>query len=288
MLGHYDLVIGNYYSLTGMQRQTPYCDPRLADFLNRTEQLRAITRYSAYPVMFYRQNVLHHVMRVSWLVNELADIAEAVFPGYDRRRAELMALVHDDAEIIIGDYQASYRTQLTTEELDTQLKEELEGVAEIAKRFPATVDGYPYAALLAAFATVNGPEALVAKFADKFDSFGETLHELFAGNKTFTTQPKFRNQLVPAASDFCFNMIAKFGELFPDLKPLLASNHPLLTAPQRIDFVAITNSGQPHTLESFEQSASYEPYDAWKNLILKNAVDGELDALYTQREFPPT
>src|SRR3989344_403002 len=111
-----------------MLRQTPYLDPRLESFPDRTEQLRAILRYSAYPVMFYRQNVLHHTMRVSWLVNELAEVAAALFPGYDRRKAELMALVHDDAEIVTGDYQASYRTQLTAAELDEQLDEELAGI----------------------------------------------------------------------------------------------------------------------------------------------------------------
>src|SRR3989344_4105231 len=116
-----------------MLRRTPYLDPRLEPFPDRTEQLRAIIRYrDAYPVMFYRQNVLHHVMRVSWLANELADVAAATFPRYDPRKAELIALVHDDAEIITGDYQASYRTQLTREELDVQLEEELAGIAAIA------------------------------------------------------------------------------------------------------------------------------------------------------------
>jgi len=268
-----------------MLRRTPYLDPRLEPFPDRTEQLRAIIRYrDAYPVMFYRQNVLHHVMRVSWLANELADVAAAIFPSYDPRKAELMALVHDDAEMVTGDYQASYRTRLTEQELSNQLAEELEAIAEVARGFPATLDGYSYQELLESFATMNSPEALVAKYADKFDAFGETLHELFAGNALFNVPPLFRGQPVPAAPKFCFNLLNSFSQLYPDFQSLFGSGHPLVKLPAA-DFIALAQRGSLHTAETIRQPSNYGPYDAWKSVILKNASDEELADLYEQREF---
>ncbi|OGY51686.1 MAG: hypothetical protein A3J59_00200 [Candidatus Buchananbacteria bacterium RIFCSPHIGHO2_02_FULL_56_16] len=129
-----------------------------------------------------------------------------------------------------------------------------------------------------------GAEAMVVKYADKFDAFGETLHELFAGNVSFNVPPLFRGQPVPAAPEFCFNLLSSFSQLYPDLQSLFGSGHPLVKLPAA-DFIALAKNGSLHTAETIRQPSNYGPYDAWKGVILKNASEEELADLYEQREF---
>ena len=69
-----------------------------------------ITRFSLYKVMFYRSNLFNHAWHVAWLVDEIAPFAMKKFPQFDSEKAQMLALVHDDAEIIIGDIQAGLET----------------------------------------------------------------------------------------------------------------------------------------------------------------------------------
>jgi hypothetical protein len=88
------------------------------DFTGREEALRNITRWSIQPVMFYRSNLFTHAKRVHGAVCAATPPARTLLPGFDARRAEILACMHDDIEIIIGDIQAGNKLKMSKEQLD--------------------------------------------------------------------------------------------------------------------------------------------------------------------------
>jgi 5'-deoxynucleotidase YfbR-like HD superfamily hydrolase len=81
------------------------------DFKNREEDLRKITRYQNYSVMFYRTNLFTHSKRVAWLVQEMIPFAQATWQDFNGQKAKFLALVHDDQEIIMGDIPAGNKSK---------------------------------------------------------------------------------------------------------------------------------------------------------------------------------
>lgn len=66
--------------------------------------------------MMYRTNLYTHSYRVAAIVHALNPFAEKVFgKAYDERKAEILALVHDDAEIVFGDVQLGNKSRMTAE-----------------------------------------------------------------------------------------------------------------------------------------------------------------------------
>lgn len=270
-----------------MSTGQPYSDQRFADFVSRDEALKKINRYSGYATMFYRTNLLSHGKHLAWLVNELAPVAQLVFNSYNPLKAELMALVHDDPEIITGDFQASYRTKLSDDELAEQKNDDLAGIKKIAERFPDEINGYRYQQLLEDYLHLNSNEALVVKYCDKLDGFCEALHEYFAGNIGFLINPIFRGQPVLVAFDYYLPIFEKWTTVYPAMARLFEHVHPLLIKPEWIDIKKTTLLGSPHTRQSLDSPSGYPLYDAWKKVIINNATDEELLNLYTQKEFLP-
>jgi 5'-deoxynucleotidase YfbR-like HD superfamily hydrolase len=218
----------------------------LRRFPGRTQDLRAIVRYNLYPVMFYRTNLLLHSQRVAWIMDELNLTAERVFgAGYDTRRARVLSLVHDDAEIVMGDIQAGNKGNMTA----TQLAE---------------VDDFTHESL----------ESQVVQFADKFDAFGEALHEVFAGNRCFVTNVVNEYGRIPTPVEYYLAWFPRYLEKFPKMAPLLASENELVRTFPDIDWVAEAERGSLHDEQSFRRPSGYWPYDLWKQITLKNA-DGQ-------------
>ncbi len=158
-----------------------------AAFPGREAALRNITRYSLYRVMFYRTNLFTHSKRVAWIAREIGRHAERVFgASFNSERAVITALVHDDHEIIMGDVQRGNKNKMNAEQKAELQKIEERAIETIVKQYPQRVGPYRYRDLIWSAHHLDCLEAQVVEFADKFDAFGEALHEVFGGNTTFT------------------------------------------------------------------------------------------------------
>ena len=124
------------------------------------------------------------------------------------------------------------------------------------------------------------------KYCDKFDAFGEALHEIFAGNTLFTKHgydPRYGRLPIPPENYIPY--VTEFPQRYPAMAALFRAGHKLLAPPQWIGFAGISRRGQPHTKETFSQPSGYLPYDAWKQVIVLSATPKEQAHYWTQQEF---
>jgi len=233
---------------------------RFEGFNDREHLLRKITRYSMYSPMFYRSNVFVHSQRVHWIIEELLPYAN--FPGFDAEKARTLALVHDDAEIITGDIQRGHKNVMTKEQLSQVYENERRAIPLMSQRWPATVNGYSYPVLLAHALDKDCLEAKFVNFADKVDGFGESMHELFAGNRLFA---------VPALDYTGF--LQTFAQNFPELARMFSYEHPFLQAPVNPNVEEILKNGKLHTPEGVQRSTGCAQYDFWRKINLERNAE---------------
>ena len=251
----------------------------LSDFTDRERDLRHITRWSINPVMFFRSNLWDHARHVAWLVEEINPYAVQVFGSeYDPHKAQLLALVHDDAEIITGDVQAGNKLKMTTSQLQEIEAQEMAAIEKLAVRFPTNLGGYVYKELLIEALHKTSREAQVVMLADKLDAYGEVLHEIYAGNPYFVKSPVTEYGTIVPAYQFYLDYFAHFLKRYPTLTPLFQQKAWFFQQPQPLDFPAIGSKKKT-------PPAYYPHYNEWRAILLKR--DGELEQkrLDTQLEF---
>ncbi|MFH1236640.1 MAG: YfbR-like 5'-deoxynucleotidase [Parcubacteria group bacterium] len=257
------------------------------NFYGRERALRKVTRYYIYKPMYYRSDLLAHSRHVNWLVEEMTPIAENSFgPVFNVKKTSLMACVHDDFEIVLGDIQAGHKYSMTREQLDDVANRELTAIAETVKRFPKTVGVFDYRDLLHEVQEGNTIESQVVKYADKMDAFGEALHEIYAGNAGFITpieDPIYGTVISP--SEYYALYLSSREKNFPRIVKMFESRHPLFEKPSFTDFQKIVKRFSPHTRESFNRPTGNVHYDEWKRIMTVNADENELKRLVTQVEF---
>lgn len=251
----------------------------------REAKLSGIPRFSLYAVMYYRSNLLSHARHVSWIVRDLESYAREAFPGYDPLRAELLALVHDDAEMITGDVQAGNKVKMSAAELRAIKQWEALAIERLTKIYPGKIAGYSYRDLLMDSYAPATAEAWVVKYADKLDALGETLHEIFGGNRLFSTNIRNEYGFIPTPLEFYEVYFDALEEETPELVPLLELDHPFLRPLPPLTEVPRGAKWGTHSAESFSRKAGYEPYDAWKDVIMRHGGIPEVEWLTTQREF---
>jgi 5'-deoxynucleotidase YfbR-like HD superfamily hydrolase len=139
-------------------------------------------RYSLYAPVYYRSSDFLHSKRVAWLVESVEPIITEGLPNFDIARAVATALVHDDAELLVGDIQAGNKGKMSKEELQAIDDAERKAIDALAEKFPKTLGGYNYKEMLEDVLDFTTPEAQVVKYLDRFDALGEALHELYAGS----------------------------------------------------------------------------------------------------------
>lgn len=208
-------------------------------FDGRDADLRSVTRYSMYDIMMYRTNLYTHSHRTAALVRAINSHALSLFKGYDTKKAELIALVHDDAEIIFGDIQAGNKSKMTPEQLREVHEQEARAIKKIAKRFPKQVGGYVYETLLEEAADYSSLEAQVVCYADKYDALGEAYHEALAGNHYFVTNVVNEYGKIPTPFEYYRDFFGGFLSRFPSLAPLFG-------VPPRCSF-RFTPTGTDHS-----------------------------------------
>ncbi len=248
---------------------------------SREEKLRSMKRFSMTDVFFYRSSLWHHALRVHFIVNELTKIAQGLLPQCDWEKASILALVHDDAEMITGDVQLGHKQVMTKEQLKEVRDNELAANQVLAQELSGNVGGYSYRELLQNALEKDCIEAEVVSYADKFDAYCESMHEVLAGNLS--------------ALRAVINYVAtleNFKGKYPSLASLL--NHkdsPLTNVHLRTDMWHVHQSNyvwlnRPHTSESIRQKTEFVFYNVWKQLVLDNLGQEGLEVLTNQVEKP--
>ncbi len=246
-------------------------------FNGRTESLKQIKRFSIRPNMFYRTDLYLHSLRVSWLVEEVSPFAKKAWSNFNQDLAKTLALVHDDAEIVTGDVQLGHKMRMEKAELAKVDEKEKEAIKILSKKFPKSVNGFSYKKLLTLALRKSSIEAQVVAFADKLDAYGESLHELFAGNIDFILPSRLYSEILS-------NFQHKFNK-FPRVRKIMTSEHLLLTLPKKADFMQLVQKGKPHIKQSVVQKTGFPHYDFWKRITLERLGKQGLSVLTKQKEF---
>ncbi|MFA6585889.1 MAG: YfbR-like 5'-deoxynucleotidase [Candidatus Paceibacterota bacterium] len=258
----------------------------LDKFIGREDNLRNITRYSLYDVMWYRTDLWIHSRRVAWIVKEISPLVKKVFGDkFDEKKAYISALVHDDAEMIIGDIQAGNKDTMTEEQIHKLDDLEKEAVKELVKRFPSNVDGYVYKILLDEAVNKNSLESMVVDWADKYDGFCEALHEIFAGHQLWTRNVVNKYGTISLPTDHYMKYFSKFEKKFPESKKLFIEVNQLFKVPEFIDIHKIVKLVKECTANSINKKTGYLPYDLWISITLKNGTEEDIANLYRKKEF---
>ncbi len=258
---------------------------RLATFEGRDEDLVRIERYSLYPTMFYRTNLLRHSRRVGRMTAEVVSASKEILGAtFDGERAIALALVHDDAEIVFGDIQAGNKSKMTEEQLKEVELAEQRAIDEVIKRFPEYLGSYRYQDLLKEGADLTSLESRVVKCIDKFDAFGEALHEVYAGNTAFTTNVVNEYGTIPIPPDYYVSWYQEFYKKHPNLEIFQKIGTPFTKAEDK-PFREMVKQGVPHTSSSIGIPSGYPHYDWWKDILTRAFQDDEISFLTTQKEF---
>ncbi len=245
----------------------------------RQEKLDKIMRYSMFDKMYYRSSVYFHTKRILWLIEKIIPEAKK-YLDFDEEKIRVLALVHDDAEIVTGDIQAGHKARMSKEELELIKQNELKAISKMIEDSPKEVSGYNYEELLKESAEKNSIEAKLVSYIDKMDGYCESLHDVFAGNICLIRSSLFYD-----------NLITLFPYKFPELVPLLKNGkHPLLDITDRVSPLYIESKNyihlnKPHTKESILIDTDLPFYNFWRQTILEHSSEGGLDYLINQKEI---
>lgn len=220
-----------------------------------------------------------HAQRVLWLLEELLPLAQT-FYFVNVEKARVQALVHDDAEMITGDYQAGHKARMSAEELAKIAQGEKEAVEQLSKKYPQIINGYNYQELLLHALNKDCIEAQLVSYIDKIDAQCESLHEVLAGNI----------QLLRSIM-FYVNVLTSFPKKFPELSLLLASKESPLTYltdvafPQRAETKRYIHLTKLHTKESLMIETDFPFYNTWRKLIIEKGGEEGMGWLINQKEY---
>ncbi len=244
----------------------------------REEKLSQIMRYSMFDKMYYRSSVYFHTKRILWLIEEIVPEAKK-YLEFDEEKIRVLALIHDDAEIVTGDVQAGHKARMSEEELEIVKQNELKAISEMVQKFPKEINGYNYESLLKESTEKNTIEAKLVSYIDKIDGYCESLHDLFAGNICILRSVLFYN-----------NLITLFPYKFPELVPLLKNGkHSLLDITDRVSYLHMESKNyihlnKPHTKESVVVDTDLPFYNFWRKTILEHGNEEGLQYLINQKE----
>jgi len=257
----------------------------LSAFPGRERDLRSVYRWHNWTPMYYRPHLFSHGKKIARMILHVAPLLEKKLGStFDIKRALLLALVHDDPEILTGDYQAGDKDKMTKEQLDAIDAEEREAIKELVQRYPKMVGGYDYEDLQLDVQDARSDEGHVMKFFDLLDGYGEGIHELYAGNLRFVTPITNKYGLIPLFDELNLRRRKGMMEKCPVLEALKDS-HTFFRRDEPLVWKPIVQDRQPYTKESVREKVGYMQYDLWKEIILGSGDMEDIESLYTQREF---
>ncbi|HEY4510978.1 MAG TPA: YfbR-like 5'-deoxynucleotidase [Candidatus Paceibacterota bacterium] len=255
----------------------------LAAFPWREEGLQNIKRWKTRRPMYYRPDLSTHSKHVAWLAAAALPAALPLLGAFDAKKMCAVALVHDDAEIVTGDYEAGNKANMAHEQLAAIDKHERKAIHELAARFPKTVGGYTYEELLFDILDLESKEAQFAKYLDRFDGFGEGIHEIYAGNPQFTEKIVTEYGPMPHFYDLNVDLRARMMEKHSALAGLKDTSL-FFSFPPFPDWKEVVQKGSFHTRERLAETTEFAQYDIWKKTILDSGDEKEIKHLYLQQE----
>lgn len=264
-------------------------------FEHRAPRLAAIERYLSYQPMWYRTNDYEHSQRVFALLSEAVSTVERALGGqFDARRALVLALIHDDGELVTGDVEAGWKLMMSPSELATHEGRERVAIDRLAAEFPATLAGYSYRDLLVEVLERQTLECQVVKWLDHYDAFGEAFHELYAGNHGFATQVDSGHGLIPLPVDYYYERFCHPDRYYPLIAPVFGQGvapfwdtaqwQAWAATPTLQASAAIAAQGRPHTAKSIYQPSGNPIYDWWRQTLLTHLPVADHRRLWERRE----
>ena len=129
----------------------------------------------------------------------------------------------------------------------------------------------------------NSIEATLVSFADKLDAFGESLHEIYAGNTVFLQHKELPKGVNPVTT--YVKVLQEFKEKYVQLNKLFEQKHPLLREPINMNVKQIAQSGTPHTSCSLFKRTGNPHYDEWKRITIARGGKEGIRQLTQQQEY---
>ena len=249
--------------------------------VDRESSLKKIYRYSNFDVMLYRSNLWEHSWRVFWITEALLPVA-AKYLRINPEKARTLALVHDDAEIITGDIVAGDKAKFDKKQLQKIEDDELKAARALAHRYPKTIHGFNYFSLLEDAVHKKSLEAQLVAYADKFDAYNETLHEIFAGNISLLWSLIYYDRWFESCP-----------YKYPKLQPLIKQRSPFILGadnrfqPSRMHAKKYQHLSSAHTPRTISKQTEFAFYDAWKRMVVTRGGDEGLRYLTRTRERLP-
>ena len=268
-----------------MQELYTQLQEELSQFLNREHLLRGVRRYSNQKIMFYRTNLFAHSKRVTWNVMGNANIALKYFPDFNVGKAIAIAFVHDDAEIVTGDFQAGDRLKLSQSQSQNLDSHEERAIEELSVVFPKTLASFVYKDLLYEILYPQSIEAQFVKYMDKFEGYAEALHEVFGGNYLFALNYVSDYGEIVSPTKYYEDFFSVVNTKLPLLASIKEEENSLFEKKKDIGWYMIGRRSNPHTRESVFDKKGYEPYDAWLEGFKMYAGSEDTRMLYEQKEF---
>jgi len=237
----------------------------IPNFPGREESLQQVKRFRRLP-MCYRTNLDDHQRMVYWMTQELLEItAKKSYVEVNELEALTLAIVHDDAEMITGDLQYGDRLLMSEDEIERHENGERKAIESLVERYGDKVNGFSYGTMLSQALHKDTVVGQFVSYADKLVGFGESWHELYAGNKNFLIDLMIGNTPTLTYIDIFKNRKNKW----PLLTEIFQQNNPLLNLPGKTDVVKITAEGKPHTKESLGLKTGNGIYDCYKEVLLR-------------------
>ena len=257
----------------------------LLSWKKREENLSRIKRYHKFKVMFYRTNDLLHSKRVLALLEMILPYILEFYPEFNVKLARLIALHHDNHEIIMkgGDISLQLKLELRYNGDIAGLKQlnqdEIRAAKKLAKSYPKKIEGYDYYNEIAIHAiSKDCIEAQVVSFVDKIDGYCEAIHEVLAGNTIFL------EPIINYLSN-TFNDLIKAYPLIKEIFGIRNAWFDLLSIVDLRDFFEDgLIGGNPHTIKTIEKKTVIPQYEKWKEITISNFG---IEILINQVEFRP-
>lgn len=243
--------------------------------MNREVALKKVKRFSIYKRMIYRTNLFMHSKRTLWILKGIMPYVRKAYQ-INEKKAEALALIHDDVEIITGDYQLALKLNFSEKQKMKLKNMEEQSVPQLVQFYGRDFLEFDYASLLLETIRKNTIESQIVSFCDKMDAFGEILHELFAGNEEFAEK-----KIGHVVSEEYRYYLVNLKEKFPLITKLFDINFLLFKPSKNINAKMIAENGFPHSVRTAYQDTGYFHYDYWKYIIITH---GKVDWLVNAKE----
>lgn len=260
---------------------------KLFEWFNwRKENLQKIKRYGNYKTIYYRTDVYFHSMKVYFLVKSIIPYVKSIFwDKFDENKATIMALVHDDAELLTWDFWSSQTVLMNSSEIAEYENIEEKSIYILSKSFPEFIWNYIYKNLLLEILHYSTLEAQLVKYIDHVDWYCEAMHEILAGNKCILADTRTQYGLLPIPPEYYYNRFNNLPKYYSLISDLFKNIDPFYEKFENPEVYELNNLWNPFLLSDLYKETNIPIYDWWKNVLLNSLTSENIKYLVTQTEY---